>query len=89
MTSLKTNVINSQSSPKTLSNGTGTEASFNGPIGIALDSSGNVYVSDNENHLIRKITSTGVVNTLAGTGSQGSENGEGTSASFYASTHSF
>ena len=64
-------------------NGTGTEASFNGPIGIALDSSGNVYVSDNGNHLIRKITSAGVVSTLAGTGSQGFENGEGTAASFY------
>jgi len=65
-------------------NGTGTAASFNGPTGIALDSSGNVYVSDNGNHLIRKITSAGVVSTLAGTGSQGSENGEGTAASFYA-----
>jgi sugar lactone lactonase YvrE len=61
-------------------NGTGTAASFNGPIGIALDSSGSVYLS--ETHLIRKITSAGVVSTLAGTGSQGSENGEGTAASF-------
>jgi len=40
-------------------------------------------VSDTYNHLIRKIViSTGVVTTLAGTGSSGSANGTGTSASF-------
>ena len=37
-------------------NGTGTAASFNGPSGVAVDGSGNVYVADDSNHLIRKIS---------------------------------
>jgi len=49
-----------------------TEARFDKPIGVAVDSSGNVYVADLENFLIRKITPGGVVSTLAGTGTSGS-----------------
>jgi len=63
-------------------NGTGTSASFNQPLGITTDGT-NLYVADYSNHLIRKIViSTGAVTTLAGTGSSGSANGTGTSASF-------
>ncbi len=36
--------------------GVGSAARFNGPIGIAIDSTGNLYVTDYSNHLIRKIT---------------------------------
>ena len=63
-------------------NGTGTSASFNLPWGITTDGT-NLYVTDTNNHLIRKIViSTGAVTTVAGTGSSGSANGTGTSASF-------
>jgi len=65
-------------------NGTGTAASFNNPHGVAVDGSGNVYVPDRSNQLIRKITSAGVVTTLAGSGSEGSADGTGTAASFKA-----
>jgi hypothetical protein len=65
-------------------NTTGTSASFDNPRGITTDGT-NLYVADYGNHLIRQIViSTGVVTTLAGSsGSSGSANGTGTSASFY------
>ena len=59
--------------------GPGTAASFTYPNGVAVDSSGNVYVADTYNHTIRKITPDGVVTTLAGTaGSSGSDDGTAT-----------
>jgi len=62
-------------------NGTGAAASFNYPTGVAVDDSGYVYVADKANNMIRKISATGVVTTLAG-GSYGFCNGIGTEASF-------
>ena len=47
-------------------NGHGNAATFNGPTGVAVDFSGNVYAVDHSNHLIRKIDSSGNVTTLAG-----------------------
>ena len=64
--------------------GNGVTASFSFPFGIAVDGSGNVYVTDNGNHKIRKITPAGVVSTLAGSGSASSTDGTGVSASFNA-----
>ncbi len=77
----------------TCRDGAGTSAQFNSPTGVAVDKSGNVYVADRDNHRIRKITSTGVVSTLAGTGikDDGTAGGDfrdgvGTSAQFNSPT---
>ncbi len=67
------------------SDGIGTTARFNNPTGLAVDSSGNLYVADTNNGTIRKITPNGVVSTLAGlAGSSGSADGTGNAARFYA-----
>ena len=67
--------------------GTGTSATFNGPIGLARDASNSVYVCDTGNATIRKITSTGVVTTLAGSpGSRGTQDGTGSAALFSSPT---
>ena len=63
--------------------GSGAAARFHFPRGVATDSLGNVYVADESNHTIRKITSGGVVSTLAGSaGLFSSADGSGAAARF-------
>ncbi len=62
--------------------GIGTVARFNASQNVAVDSSGNVYVADRQNHRIRKVTPAGVVTTLAGSGTATFADGTGTAASF-------
>ena len=65
------------------SNGTGSAARFNRPQGVAVDTTGTVYVADSSNNTIRQITPAGVVTTLAGqAGSFGSNDGTGSAARF-------
>jgi len=68
----------------------GTNAQFHWPAGVAVDSSGNVYVADKNNHLIRKITKgadnagdeTWTVSTIAGDGTKGDLDGAAADARF-------
>ncbi|MGG6311952.1 stalk domain-containing protein [Paenibacillus macerans] len=57
---------------------------FSSPMGIASDAKGNVYVADRGNHAIRKISTDGMVSTIAGHGVLGNADGKGSNASFYA-----
>ena len=59
-------------------NAMGTAASFSNPAGVAVDKNGNVYVANQGNNLIREISPSGMVSTLAGIGSAGFAGGAGT-----------
>jgi hypothetical protein len=67
--------------------GTNTQAQFNSPAGVALGKDGNLYVSDQFNNTIRKMTPVGtnwVVSTIGGVAlAQGTNNGLGTNAHFF------
>ena len=63
--------------------GVGSAVRFKDPTGVAVDSAGNIYVADNSNHAIRKISPEGLVTTLAGKlGEAGHADGSGSSARF-------
>jgi len=62
--------------------GIGRAAQFNGPVGIAVDDAGIVYVADTYNDRIRRIAQDGTVTTLAGTGKPNLFDGPGTAAAF-------
>ena len=67
-------------------NGAATSATLYYPYGVGLDTAGNVYIADTGNSRIRKVTiSTGIIATVAGTGttSYGGDNGPATSATLY------
>lgn len=63
-------------------NGPGTTARFGNVSGVARDGFNNTYVCDSENHVIRKITSTGVVTSFVGDGVSGTDDGTGIFAQF-------
>ena len=64
-------------------NGKASEATFANLMGLAVDSNGNVFVADSRNNMIRRISADGMVTTLAGSGREGSADGEASSASFF------
>lgn len=76
----------------TFSGAAGTVGSFDGPagsarysvpFGVAIDASGNLYVADTFNHIIRRVSAAGIVTTIAGSaGNWGSTDGIGSAARF-------
>ncbi len=65
-----------------LVNAVGTGAQLYNPLGMAADAAGNLYVADQFNHVIRKITSTGLVSTFCGSGANGHVDGPANIAQF-------
>ena len=65
--------------------GAAVKAEINTPIGICADSAGNLYIADTANQRIRKVDTSGIITTLAGTGSKGygGDGGPAAGASFY------
>ena len=62
--------------------GRGANVKFNCPYGIAIDSEGNLFVSDRSNNRVRKVAQDGIVTTTAGSSSEGHADGLGAEASF-------
>lgn len=67
--------------------GQGSAVRFNRPTGLALDDQDNLYVADQVNCKIKKVTADGVVTLLAGSGQEASVNGTGDQASFMRPTY--
>ena len=63
-------------------NGLAVNAQLNGPSGLAVDSVGNLFISDTNNERIRKVTN-GVITTFAGGGTSTADSVPATSAHFY------
>ncbi len=62
--------------------GQGTTARFSSPCGLVAESSGVLYVADSNNNRIRKITTSGIVSTIAGSSTSGTTDATGASAQF-------
>jgi len=65
--------------------GPATAAALNGPVGLAADAQGNLYIADANNRRIRKVTPDGIIRTVAGTGlsAYSGDGGSATAARFY------
>ena len=65
--------------------GAATAAGLGYPEGIAIDANGNLYFSDRVNNRIRKISTSGIINTIAGNGVAGysGDGGQATAATLY------
>lgn len=62
--------------------GAAREAEFNGPVGVAVDAQGNIYIADTYNDRIRKLTTDGQVRTIAGESAEAGGAGGGTSPGY-------
>jgi DNA-binding beta-propeller fold protein YncE len=62
--------------------GPGAAAQFNGPVGLAVDKAGNVFVADTYNDRIRRIAPDGIVTTIAGNGAPGDADGAARTSAF-------
>lgn len=56
--------------------GPATDAGMDGPSGVTMDRAGNLYITEFNNHVVRKVSTTGIISTIAGTGTNG-YNGDG------------
>ncbi len=68
--------------------GRATSAQLNYPVGVAVDSAGNLFIADSGNNRIRRVTAGGVISTVAGNGIQGfiGDGGAATAARLYGPT---
>jgi uncharacterized protein (TIGR03437 family) len=53
-----------------------TAATLNAPAAVAADSSGNLYISEQSGNVVRKVNTSGIISTVAGTGTAGAPDSE-------------
>ena len=80
-----TTVVGNGSASYSGDGGVATNAALNYPCGVAMDSSGNVFIADGNNHRIRKVDTNGIITTVAGNGnnSYSGDGGAATNAALY------
>jgi uncharacterized protein (TIGR03437 family) len=61
--------------------GSATAATLNTPVGLAVDKSGNLYIADQGNNVVRMVSAAGIITTFAGNGTQGYSGNGGPAAS--------
>ncbi|MCB4791286.1 MAG: carboxypeptidase regulatory-like domain-containing protein [Elusimicrobia bacterium] len=83
MSGIITTIAGTSTSGYSGDGGAATSAEIHNPMGVGVDASGNIYISDTGNYRIRKINSSGIISTIAGNGTQGysGDGGVATSAS--------
>src|SRR5205823_2706863 len=66
--------------------GSATSARLSLPVDVVLDSAGNLYIVDSQNNRIRRVNTSGVISTFAGTGASGSSGDGGPATSAHLNT---
>ena len=69
--------------------GGATQAMLNGPAGVAIDGAGNIYISDYNNFVIRKVDATNTITTIAGQPGSCGYNGDGKPATNFSLCHPY
>jgi trimeric autotransporter adhesin len=66
-------------------NGPATNAQLNNPVGVCGDANGNIYIAEYGNNVIRKVNTSGIISTIAGTGIRGfsGDSGQATAAQLF------
>ncbi len=70
-TGIITTIAGTGSPGYTGDSGPATAAKLNGPSGIDIDAAGNIYFADSYNHVVRRVSTTGTISTIAGIGTPG------------------
>lgn len=69
--------------------GAATSCELNGPVGISIDTNGNLYIVDSQSDVVREVNTSGIINTIAGTAGAAGFSGDGgaATAALFSNSH--